>query len=80
MAKLKKDARADSTTAANIGYEAQLWQYGAPPAGNANFAWVQDIVHHLAPAGVAGFVLASGSMSSNQSGHTVALAQTHHED
>jgi len=44
------------------------WRYGAPPARNANFAWVQHIVHHLAPAGVAGFVLANGSMSSNQSG------------
>lgn len=44
------------------------WVYGAPPAGNANFGWVQHIVHHLAPAGVAGFVLANGSMSSNQSG------------
>jgi type I restriction enzyme M protein len=44
------------------------WQYGVPPAGNANFAWVQHIVAHLAPAGVAGFVLANGSMSSNQSG------------
>jgi type I restriction enzyme M protein len=44
------------------------WQYGTPPKGNANFAWVQHIVHHLAPAGVAGFVLANGSMSSNQSG------------
>ncbi len=44
------------------------WQFGVPPAGNANFAWVQHIVHHLAPAGVAGFVLANGSMSSNQSG------------
>ena len=44
------------------------WQHGTPPAGNANFAWVQHIVHHLAPAGVAGFVLANGSMSSNQSG------------
>jgi type I restriction enzyme M protein len=44
------------------------WQYGVPPAGNANFAWVQHIVHHLAPAGVAGFVLANGSMSSGQSG------------
>ena len=44
------------------------WQYGAPPVSNANFAWVQHIVHHLAPAGVAGFVLANGSMSSNQSG------------
>lgn len=44
------------------------WRHGVPPAGNANFAWVQHIVHHLAPAGVAGFVLANGSMSSNQSG------------
>ncbi len=44
------------------------WRYGVPPAGNANFAWVQHIIHHLAPNGVAGFVLANGSMSSNQSG------------
>ncbi len=44
------------------------WKYGVPPRGNANFAWVQHIVHHLAPSGVAGFVLANGSMSSNQSG------------
>lgn len=44
------------------------WRYGAPPRGNANFAWVQHMVHHLAPAGVAGFVLANGSMSSSQSG------------
>lgn len=44
------------------------WKYGPPPKGNANFAWVQHIVHHLAPTGVAGFVLANGSMSSNRSG------------
>jgi type I restriction enzyme M protein len=44
------------------------WQYGVPPARNANFAWVQHIIHHLAPTGLAGFVLANGSMSSNQSG------------
>ena len=48
--------------------EDRRWRYGAPPKGNANFAWVQHIVHHLAPAGVAGFVLANGSMSSSQSG------------
>ena len=48
--------------------EDQRWQYGTPPKGNANFAWVQHIVHHLAPTGTAGFVLANGSMSSNQSG------------
>jgi len=46
----------------------QRWVYGTPPAGNANFAWVQHFIHHLAPTGVAGFVLANGSMSSNQSG------------
>jgi type I restriction enzyme M protein len=44
------------------------WKYGAPPAGNANFAWVQHIVHHLSPSGVAGVLLANGSMSSMQSG------------
>jgi len=44
------------------------WQYGVPPAGNANFAWVQHMIYHLAPGGMAGFVLANGSMSSNQSG------------
>ncbi|OGQ81281.1 MAG: N-6 DNA methylase, partial [Deltaproteobacteria bacterium RIFCSPLOWO2_12_FULL_60_19] len=44
------------------------WQFGKPPAGNANFAWVQHIIYHLAPMGLAGFVLANGSMSSNQSG------------
>ena len=44
------------------------WQYGKPPKGNANFAWVQHIIYHLAPGGMAGFVLANGSMSSNQSG------------
>jgi type I restriction enzyme M protein len=44
------------------------WKYGVPPVGNANFAWVQHFIHHLAPSGIAGFVLANGSMSSNQSG------------
>jgi len=44
------------------------WKYGTPPAGNANFAWVQHFIHHLSPTGTAGFVLANGSMSSNQSG------------
>ena len=47
--------------------EDQRWQYGVPPARNANFAWVQHMVHHLSPRGTAGFVLANGSMSSNQS-------------
>lgn len=43
------------------------WQYGVPK-GNANFAWVQHMVHHLAPGGTAGFVLANGSMLSDKSG------------
>ena len=44
------------------------WKCGVPPVGNANFAWVQHFIHHLSPTGLAGFVLANGSMSSNQSG------------
>ena len=44
------------------------WEHGVPPVGNANFAWVQHSLHHLAHRGAAGFVLANGSMSSNQSG------------
>ena len=44
------------------------WEYGVPPVGNANFAWVQHFLYHLAPRGMAGFVLANGSMSSSQSG------------
>lgn len=48
--------------------EDSRWTYGVPPAGNANFGWVQHMVHHLSPSGIAGFVLANGSMSSNQSG------------
>ena len=44
------------------------WKYGVPPARNANFAWVQHIIHHLSPWGSAGFVLANGSLSSRQSG------------
>ena len=44
------------------------WKYGVPPTGNANFAWVEHIIYHLAPNSIAGFVLANGSMSSSQSG------------
>ena len=44
------------------------WRFGVPPVRNANFAWVQHMVHHLSPQGFAGFVLANGSMSSKQSG------------
>ena len=49
------------------------WRYGAPPAGNANYAWIQHFIHHLAPpnghgGGVAGFVMANGSLSSRSGG------------
>ena len=44
------------------------WKYGIPPARNANFGWLQHILHHLGPNGTAGVVLANGSMSSSQSG------------
>ena len=42
------------------------WQFGTPPQGNANYAWLQHILHHLKPNGMAGVVLANGSMSSSQ--------------
>ena len=49
------------------------WRYGTPPAGNANYAWIQHFIHHLAPpnghgGGVAGFVMANGSLSSGSGG------------
>lgn len=47
------------------------WKYGPPPAGNANYAWLQHILWQLAPNGTAGVVLANGSMSSNHSGEDV---------
>jgi type I restriction enzyme M protein len=48
--------------------EDKRWKYGTPPVGNANYAWIQHFIHHLAPGGIAGFVMANGSLSSNQSG------------
>ena len=84
---LHKDLKADYVLANppfndsdwHRGDEDVRWKYGLPPKGNANFAWVQHFIHHLAPGspqkngkgaggGFAGFVLANGSMSSNQSG------------
>ena len=58
----------DSDWRGELLREDKRWVYGVPPAGNANFAWVQHFIYHLAPTGLAGFVLANGSMSSNQSG------------
>lgn len=58
----------DSDWRGDLLKDDKRWQYGTPPTGNANFAWVQHFIAHLAPNGLAGFVLANGSMSSNQSG------------
>jgi type I restriction enzyme M protein len=58
----------DSDWRGDLLKDDKRWKYGIPPIGNANFAWVQHFIHHLAPTGLAGFVLANGSMSSNQSG------------
>ena len=44
------------------------WKYGIPPAGNANYAWIQHMIHHLAPNGKIGLVLANGALSSQTSG------------
>ncbi|WP_155970393.1 type I restriction-modification system subunit M [Streptococcus ruminantium] len=44
------------------------WKYGTPPDSNANYAWIQHMIHHLAPNGKIGLVLANGSLSSTQSG------------
>lgn len=49
------------------------WRFGVPPVGNANYAWIQHFIHHIAPpngrgGGVAGFVMANGSLSSNSGG------------
>ena len=72
---LHKDLRADFILAnppfnmSNWGGERlrenSRWKYGPPPANNANYAWIQHFIHHLSPMGVAGFVMANGSMSTN---------------
>ncbi|MBO1268700.1 class I SAM-dependent DNA methyltransferase [Arthrobacter cavernae] len=51
------------------------WKYGVPPAGNANYAWIQHILSKLAPGGSAGVVMANGSMSSNSGGEGDIRAQ-----
>jgi type I restriction enzyme M protein len=57
----------DSDWKGELLTEDARWKFGVPPRGNANFAWVQHYIHHLSPTGIAGFVLANGSMSSNTS-------------
>ncbi|ABF42758.1 N-6 DNA methylase [Candidatus Koribacter versatilis Ellin345] len=58
----------DSDWRGELLKEDKRWVFGVPPAGNANFAWIQHFIYHLAPTGLAGFVLANGSMSTNTSG------------
>jgi type I restriction enzyme M protein len=58
----------DSDWRGDLLRDDKRWAFGLPPMSNANFAWVQHFISHLAPNGVAGFVLANGSMSSSQAG------------
>ncbi|MBX3316418.1 MAG: SAM-dependent DNA methyltransferase [Phycisphaeraceae bacterium] len=58
----------DSDWNGHLLKEDKRWKHGVPPPGNANFAWVQHFLSKLSPTGIAGFVLANGSMSSNSSG------------
>jgi len=58
----------DSDWRGDLLKDDKRWKYGTPSTSNANYAWVQHFIHHLAPTGLAGYVLANGSMSSNQSG------------
>jgi type I restriction enzyme M protein len=53
--------------AASMSNDAR-WAYGEPPDRNANYAWIQHFIHHLAPSGRAGFVMANGSLTSNTNG------------
>lgn len=74
---LHRDLRADfilanppfnmSDWGGNLLEDDPRWQYGTPPAGNANYAWMQHIIYHLSTGGRAGFVLSNGSMSTNTS-------------
>ncbi|MCZ0933360.1 MAG: class I SAM-dependent DNA methyltransferase [Oligoflexia bacterium] len=57
----------DSNWSGNLLKKDGRWKYGVPPAGNANFAWIQHFVYHLSPKGAAGFVMAKGSLTSKSS-------------
>ena len=74
---LHKDLRADfilanppfnmSDWGAERLREDTRWKQGIPPVNNANYAWIQHFIHHLSPTGIAGFLMANGSMSTNTS-------------
>jgi type I restriction enzyme M protein len=57
----------DSDWSGDLLQKDARWQYGVPPAGNANYAWIQHFLYHLAPTGQAGFVLSKGSLTTNTS-------------
>jgi len=58
----------DSDWSGDLLKDDARWKYGIPPAGNANYAWIQHFIYHLSPKGMAGFVLAKGSLTSKTSG------------
>jgi type I restriction enzyme M protein len=58
----------DSDWSGDLLRDDPRWRYGTPPTGNANFAWMQHMIYHLAPNGTLGLVLANGSLSSNSGG------------
>jgi type I restriction enzyme M protein len=58
----------DSDWSGELLKEDARWKFGVPPAGNANYAWIQHFIYHLSPKGMAGFVLAKGSLTSKTSG------------
>jgi type I restriction enzyme M protein len=58
----------DSDWSGDLLRNDKRWLYGVPPTGNANFAWIQHFIYHLAPSGQAGFVLAKGSLTSKTGG------------
>jgi type I restriction enzyme M protein len=58
----------DSDWSGELLLQDARWKYGVPPGSNANYAWVQHFIYHLAPTGCAGFVLSNGSLSSNTGG------------
>ena len=61
----------DSHWSGNLLRKDGRWKYGTPPEGNANYAWIQHFVYHLAPKGLAGFVMAKGSLTSKSSNEDV---------
>jgi len=58
----------DSDWSGDLLHKDGRWKFGAPPTGNANYAWIQHFIYHLNPSGQAGFVLAKGALTSQSSG------------